>query len=33
VLINSMLSSLAMYMMSFFEVPSGILKKLDFYMD
>jgi hypothetical protein len=31
VLINSVLSSLAMYMMSFFEVPKGILKKLDFY--
>jgi hypothetical protein len=25
------LSSLAMYMMSFFEVPKGILKKLDLY--
>ena len=32
VLINSVLSSLAMFMMSFFEVPKGILKKLDFYM-
>jgi hypothetical protein len=31
VLINSVLSSLAMYMMSFFEVPKGIIKKLDFY--
>jgi hypothetical protein len=31
VLINSVLSSLAMYMMSFFEVPKGILKKLDLY--
>ena len=31
VLINSVLSSLAMFMMSFFEVPKGILKKLDFY--
>jgi uncharacterized membrane protein YobD (UPF0266 family) len=32
VLINSVLSSLPMYMMSFFEVPKGILKKLDFYL-
>ena len=31
VLIKSVLSSLAMFMMSFFEVPKGILKKLDFY--
>ena len=31
VLINSVLSSLSMFMMSFFEVPKGILKKLDFY--
>ncbi|WVZ49290.1 hypothetical protein U9M48_000659 [Paspalum notatum var. saurae] len=31
VLINSVLSSLAMFMMSFFEIPKGILKKLDFY--
>ncbi|WVZ53529.1 hypothetical protein U9M48_004457, partial [Paspalum notatum var. saurae] len=31
VLINSVLSSLAMFMMSFFEVPKCILKKLDFY--
>ncbi|WVZ69696.1 hypothetical protein U9M48_018443 [Paspalum notatum var. saurae] len=31
VLINSVLSSIAMFMMSFFEVPKGILKKLDFY--
>ena len=31
VLINLVLISLAMFMMSFFEVPKGILKKLDFY--
>ena len=31
VLINSVLSSLAMFIVSFFEVPKGILKKLDFY--
>ncbi|WVZ93430.1 hypothetical protein U9M48_039408 [Paspalum notatum var. saurae] len=31
VLINSVLSSFAMYMMSFFEIPKDILKKLDFY--
>jgi hypothetical protein len=31
VLINSILSSLAMFMMFFFETPKGILKKLDFY--
>ncbi|WVZ88012.1 hypothetical protein U9M48_034574, partial [Paspalum notatum var. saurae] len=31
VLINSVLSSLAMFMMSFFEVPKGIIKKLYFY--
>jgi hypothetical protein len=31
VLINSVLGSLAMYVMSFFEVPKGIIKKLDFY--
>ncbi|WVZ94165.1 hypothetical protein U9M48_040091, partial [Paspalum notatum var. saurae] len=31
VLINSVLSSLAMFMMSFFEVPKGTLKKLDLY--
>ena len=31
VLINSVLSSLAMHMMSFFEIPKGILKELDFY--
>ena len=31
VLINLVLSSLAMFMLSFFEVPKGILEKLDYY--
>jgi hypothetical protein len=31
VLINSVLSSLPMFMMSFFRVPKGVLKKLDYY--
>lgn len=31
VLINSVLSGIAMFMLSFFEVPKGILKKLDYY--
>ena len=31
VLINSVLSSLPMFMMSFFEIPRGILKKLDYF--
>jgi hypothetical protein len=31
VLINSVLSSLPMSMMSFFEVPKGVLKKLEYY--
>jgi hypothetical protein len=30
-LINSMLSSLPMYMMSFFGIPRGVLKKLDYF--
>jgi hypothetical protein len=30
-LINSVLSSLPMYMMSSFEIPRGVLKKLDYY--
>ena len=30
-LINSVLSSLSMFMMSFFEVPREVLKKLDYY--
>ena len=29
VLINSMLSSLPMFMMSFFELPKGVLEKID----
>ena len=32
VLINSILSSLPMFMLSFFEVPRGVLKKLDYFM-
>jgi hypothetical protein len=31
VLINSVLSNLAIFMLSFFEIPKGILKKLDYY--
>ena len=31
VLINSVLSSLPMFMFSFFEVPRGSLKKLDYF--
>ena len=31
VLINSVLSSLAMFMISFFEVPKGVLHKIDYY--
>jgi len=31
VLINSILSSLPMFMLSFFEVPRGVLKKLDYF--
>ncbi|WVZ62771.1 LOW QUALITY PROTEIN: hypothetical protein U9M48_012475, partial [Paspalum notatum var. saurae] len=30
-LINSVLSSLSMYMMSFFAIPKGVLKKLDYF--
>ena len=30
-LINSILSSLPMYMMSFFEIPKGVRKKLDYF--
>jgi hypothetical protein len=29
ILLNSVLSSLPMFMMSFFEVPKGVLKNLD----
>jgi mannosylglycoprotein endo-beta-mannosidase len=32
VLINSVLSSLPMFMFSFFEVPRGVLKKLDYFI-
>jgi hypothetical protein len=31
VLINSVLSSIAMFMLSFYEVPKEVLHKLDFY--
>ena len=31
VLINSVLTSLAMFMLSFFEVPKGVLEKLDYF--
>jgi hypothetical protein len=31
VLINSILSSLPMYMMSFFRIPKGVSEKLDYY--
>jgi hypothetical protein len=31
VLINAVLSSLPMFMMSFFRIPKGVLKKLDYY--
>jgi hypothetical protein len=31
VLINSVLTSLAMFMVSFFEIPRGVLQKLDYY--
>ena len=31
VLINSVLNSLSMFMLSFFEVPQEVLKKLDHY--
>jgi hypothetical protein len=31
VLLNSVLSSLPMFMMSFFEIPKGVLKNLDFF--
>jgi hypothetical protein len=32
VLINSVLSNLSMFMLSFFEVPRGVLEKLDYYI-
>jgi hypothetical protein len=31
VLINFVLSSFPMFMLSFFEIPKGVLKKLDYY--
>jgi hypothetical protein len=31
VLINSVLSSLLIFMLSFFKVPRGVLKKLDYF--
>jgi hypothetical protein len=31
VLINFVLNSIDMFMISFFEVPKGVLKKLDYY--
>jgi hypothetical protein len=31
VLVNSVLSSLPMFMLSFFGIPKGVLKKLDYY--
>jgi hypothetical protein len=31
VLVNSVLSSLWMYMMSFFRIPKGVLQRLDYY--
>jgi hypothetical protein len=31
VLINSMFSSLPMFMMLFFEIPKGVLEKFDYY--
>jgi hypothetical protein len=31
ILINSVLTSLVMFMLSFFEVPRGVLEKIDYY--
>ena len=31
VLLNSVLSSLPMFMLSFFEIPRGVLQRLDYY--
>jgi hypothetical protein len=31
VLINSVLMSLTLFMLSFFEVPKGVLEKIDYY--
>jgi len=33
VLINSVQSSLTLFMLSFFEMPRGVLKKIDYYID
>lgn len=32
VLINSILSSLSMFMLFFFEIPKGVLKRLDYFI-
>jgi hypothetical protein len=31
VLINSVLSRMVLFMLSFFEVPKGVLEKIDYY--
>jgi hypothetical protein len=31
VLINSVLTSLPMFMLSFFEIPKGVLEKIDYF--
>jgi hypothetical protein len=31
VLINSVLSSLSLFMLSFFEIPKGVLEKIDYF--
>jgi hypothetical protein len=31
ILLNSILSSLPIFMLSFFELPKGVLKKLDYF--
>jgi hypothetical protein len=31
ILINSVLSSIPMFMLSFFRIPKGVLEKLDYY--
>jgi hypothetical protein len=32
VLINSVLTSMVLFMLSFFEVPKGVLEKIEYYM-
>jgi hypothetical protein len=32
VLINSVLTSLTMFMLSFFKVPKGVLEKIDYFL-